>query len=54
MIALAGAAALAASRGRYWQGAAVDFGPVTSPAVTRGLIMSLVLIATGVQLALHH
>jgi hypothetical protein len=34
-----------------WQWAAVDFGPLTSPAVMRVLTLSLVLIATGVQLA---
>jgi hypothetical protein len=34
-----------------WQWAAVDFGPLTSPAVMRVLNLSLVLIATGVQLA---
>jgi hypothetical protein len=34
-----------------WQWAAVDFGPLTAPAVMRVLTLSLVLIATGVQLA---
>jgi hypothetical protein len=34
-----------------WQWAAVDFGPLTLPAVMRVLTLSLVLIATGVQLA---
>jgi hypothetical protein len=34
-----------------WQWAQVDFGPLTSPAVMRVLTLSLVLIATGVQLA---
>ena len=34
-----------------WQWAAVDFGPLTSPAVMRVLTLSLVLVATGVQLA---
>jgi Glycosyl transferase family 2 len=34
-----------------WQWAAVDFGALTSPAVMRVLTLSLVLIATGVQLA---
>jgi hypothetical protein len=34
-----------------WQWATVDFGPLTAPAVMRVLTLSLVLIATGVQLA---
>jgi hypothetical protein len=34
-----------------WQWAALDFGPLTAPAVTRVLTLSLVLIATAVQLA---
>jgi hypothetical protein len=34
-----------------WQWAAVDFGPLTHPAVLRVLTLSLVLIASGVQLA---
>jgi cellulose synthase/poly-beta-1,6-N-acetylglucosamine synthase-like glycosyltransferase len=34
-----------------WQWAAVDFGPLTAPAVMRVLTLSLVLVATGVQLA---
>jgi hypothetical protein len=34
-----------------WQWAEVDFGPLTAPAVMRVLTLSLVLIATGVQLA---
>ncbi len=34
-----------------WQWAQVDFGPLTAPAVMRVLTLSLVLIATGVQLA---
>jgi glycosyltransferase involved in cell wall biosynthesis len=34
-----------------WQWAALDFGPLTAPEVTRVLTLSLVLIATAVQLA---
>jgi Glycosyl transferase family 2 len=34
-----------------WQWAALDFGPLTVPEVTRVLTLSLVLIATAVQLA---
>ena len=34
-----------------WQWAAVDFGSLTAPAVMRVLTLSLVLVATGVQLA---
>jgi hypothetical protein len=34
-----------------WQWAALDFGPLTAPEVTRVLTLSLVLIATSVQLA---
>jgi hypothetical protein len=34
-----------------WQWAALDFGPLTAPAVTRVLTLTLVLIATAVQLA---
>jgi hypothetical protein len=34
-----------------WKWAALDFGPLTAPEVTRVLTLSLVLIATAVQLA---
>jgi hypothetical protein len=34
-----------------WQWAALDFGPLTAPVVTRVLTLSLVLIAAAVQLA---
>ena len=34
-----------------WQWAALDFGPLIAPEVTRVLTLSLVLIATAVQLA---
>jgi hypothetical protein len=34
-----------------WRWAALDFGPLTAPEVTRVLTLSLVLIATAVQLA---
>jgi hypothetical protein len=34
-----------------WQWAALNFGPLTAPEVTRVLTLSLVLIATAVQLA---
>jgi hypothetical protein len=34
-----------------WQWAAVDFGPLTAPAVMRVLTLSLVFVAAGVQLA---
>jgi hypothetical protein len=34
-----------------WQWAAVDFGPITTPVVMRVLTLSLILIATGVQMA---
>ena len=34
-----------------WQWAAVDFGPITSSVIMRVLTLSLILVATGVQMA---
>jgi glycosyltransferase involved in cell wall biosynthesis len=34
-----------------WQWAAIDFGPITNSAIMRVLTLSLILVATGVQMA---